>query len=250
MRDRSSPKLSPEPDDYFDPPPLEGHFATEDFRHALYHGDLEEIRATMLYDRINSPILPGSDSNLPLMVAATRGRSFVELLLEAGADVNATNAFLGTALQHGAAEGDIETLSLLLDLGANVNAKGGSRGTALIAAVRRGRIEQVELLLGHHADPNQLDGYGFASPLSVAQDSRMLSLLLHNGADPNTRCRDASALIKAVQRSDIPATELLLSHGADPNGKHRGSTALDIAIGADDYRIIEILLENDAFAED
>lgn len=221
---------------------LESEVNLEDWRNALYHGGVAELRTNLIPERVNVPILPGSDSNLPLIVAAGRGRDFVEILLDAGADVNATNAFCGTALQHAAAEGDFDSAGILLQYGADPNAKGGSRGTALIAAVRRRKFELSELLLNHGADPNQLDGYRFSSPLSVATDREMIGLLLAYGADPNRKGRDAPVLIKAIERSDLAAINLLLEHRADPNIKHKGQNALALAVERDYYKIIETLL--------
>ncbi|KAF2718867.1 hypothetical protein K431DRAFT_123484, partial [Polychaeton citri CBS 116435] len=58
----------------------------------------------------------------------------IQMLLDAGADVNAEGGHYGNALQAASLEGHTEVVQLLLDSGANVNAEGGHYGSALQAA--------------------------------------------------------------------------------------------------------------------
>ena len=58
----------------------------------------------------------------------------------------------GTALHHAAFAGSIESAKLLLDAGANVNASSDFGVTPLMAAASQGRIEFVRLLLAKGAD--------------------------------------------------------------------------------------------------
>ena len=83
----------------------------------------------------------------PLMYAAVAGSmDAMKLLLEAGADVNAKNAFDATALMWAA--GDIGKVRLLLAKGADVNARSKIGRTPLvIAALHDGSSEIARLML-------------------------------------------------------------------------------------------------------
>jgi ankyrin repeat protein len=97
-------------------------------------------------------------SYTPLHLASSQANSsIVEKLLGGGADVNATTTnSLATAL-HLASQvvGGAESVKVLLAYGADPNAKEGSAGqTPLIFAAAKNRVESVELLLDAGADPS------------------------------------------------------------------------------------------------
>ncbi|MFP6839888.1 MAG: ankyrin repeat domain-containing protein [Pseudohongiellaceae bacterium] len=97
-------------------------------------------------------------SYTPLHLASSQANSaIVKKLLEAGADVSApTTNSLATAL-HLAAQvvGGAESVKHLLAYGADPNAKEGSAGqTPLIFAAAKNRVESVQLLLDAGADPS------------------------------------------------------------------------------------------------
>ncbi|KAF3805442.1 hypothetical protein GCG54_00002787 [Colletotrichum gloeosporioides] len=88
----------------------------------------------------------------PLQIAVENGHSdLIELLLGAGADVNAPAARDrgATALQLAAIQGYIGVAKMLIDLGADVNTPGsGRRGrTALEGAAEHGRIDTIQYIL-------------------------------------------------------------------------------------------------------
>jgi ankyrin repeat protein len=168
----------------------------------------------------------------------------VRLILDAGADIDGTSAFNGTALQCAAEHADFKTVKFLVERGANVNAKAGFRGTALIAASKAGGLEIAHYLLRNHADPNAVDAVRFASPLSVAHNFAMLDLLLRHGADAKKKSRDSHALIKAVKRNDEASVALLLQYGADPNMPvSRTGSLICIAIENKYIGVLDLLLQ-------
>jgi ankyrin repeat protein len=61
--------------------------------------------------------------------------------------MNATGGFYHTALQGAAQEDSHKIVELLLEAGADVNESGGRYGSALAAAKREGNGKSVELLL-------------------------------------------------------------------------------------------------------
>ena len=83
-----------------------------------------------------------------LMLAAAGGMpGVVELLLEKGADPDATDISGRTALMWAAAEGNLEIVTLLVRRSANVNAQDRSGQTALILACKNSRPGVLDALL-------------------------------------------------------------------------------------------------------
>lgn len=101
----------------------------------------------------------GRASRTPLFSAARleSDTSAAQTLLEYGADVNAQDHALNTAL-HFAATGDMARL--LLERGADVHVRNEDGRTPLFFAAHHGRVDVVEALLHGGADPNHLDKSG------------------------------------------------------------------------------------------
>jgi hypothetical protein len=114
----------------------------------------------------------------------------VELLLAHKADPNVGRPQDGwTPLQEAAQRDSKGIAQVLLKAGADVNAKGTYDFTPLDMAVSRKQGEVAELLLANHADPNTKNNEG-QTPLHFAVQSgqrEMAELLLANKADPNER---------------------------------------------------------------
>ena len=126
-----------------------------------------------------------------LAAVATKSMGTVELICNAGADINYA-AHLGTArtpLQLAVEIGSLEIVKFLLSKGADVNALpciwGG--GTALQLAAIKGYVGIAELLIQHGADLNAPRGryIGRTAFEGAAEHGRMdmLLLLYHNGVD-------------------------------------------------------------------
>src|SRR6476620_10581406 len=157
--------------------------------------------------------MPDSEGSTPLMYAAlyTSDTACIRMLLEHGADPNASNGAGGTALIWGT--GSLEKVKLLVERGADVNARSKLGKTALlVAASRDGAGPVVSYLIDHGARTGVRDDLtGFAA------------LPVGGGC--------TSALIQAAKARDGEALSALLKKGADVNGKEKnGSTALLNAI--------------------
>ncbi|CAG8262886.1 unnamed protein product [Penicillium salamii] len=146
--------------------------------------------------------------------------SLVEILLQAGADVNAQGGEYGNALQAAALNGSPETVQILLGAGADVNAQGGEYGNALQAAAWRGSPEIVQILLGAGADVNVQGGeYGNALQAAAYNGSpETVQILLGAGADVNALGGEyGNALQAAAWRGSPEIVQILLGAGADVN---------------------------------
>ena len=133
-----------------------------------------------------------------LHVAARWGREdLAELLIAAGADVEARNELDERPLHVASKYGRPTVVKLLLTRGANINASGGRAHTPLHAAscglggqsTIGARLQVAKLLLAAGADVNARQrGSGF-TPLRCAtnyesRNPAMADLLLTHGADP------------------------------------------------------------------
>lgn len=156
----------------------------------------------------------------PLMHAAAFGSvEAVRILLDAGAEPNAKDAFGATALLWAA--GDPEKARILVEHGADVNAQTTRGRTPLIfAAAHAGNLETVRLLLAKGADVKASDSEGSTALLAAAQadDMDSVKLLLGHGADArNSDLAGFTAIHHAAGNGNVEMMRLLLSRGADVN---------------------------------
>ena len=257
---------------------------------AVGHGDLSQISGILSQGaNVNGR---GEDSRTPLQcaVAANQERA-AQLLLDAGADSSSGSGLpplfqaasvgsLGIARMFLARGADVNAASisgqkyyvdviekgtsldgilLLLDNGASPNGANISGRSVLAHAVSKGKLELAELLIKFGAKVNGKDITG-ASILSVAtgktktDDTRMVELLLSNGAKPDsTTIHGPTVLVEALTRRQLKLARLLLDHGA--KGKKDDVTGQPVIIvvikdaqisSEDKVDIVARLLENGA----
>ena len=179
----------------------------------------------------------------------------LRLLINSGADLDATDSQNRCALFHCANKGNSEALCLLTEKGAkvdgwssykndplNIAALGGhlacvqalvSAGapiicarkhgySALNAAAQNGHVEVVQYLLQRGVAVNTESTPTGSTPIMTASDAGQLACmqtLLAAGADPNHPDEeDRTALYYAACKGQLPALELLLASGAQVHG--------------------------------
>jgi ankyrin repeat protein len=176
-----------------------------------------------------------------------------------------------TPLLFAAREGCIACLEVLLDAGADIDRDDPDGATALIMALLNRHWDTAQFLIEAGADVNLWDIYG-QTPLYVAVDmntlpigrrveipsmdraggEELVRLLLERGANPNAqlklrpryrniphdRYRDpmivwgTTPLLRAAKAGDLPLMKLLLQHGALVNlANSQGVTPLMAAVG-------------------
>ncbi|KAL7961272.1 ankyrin repeat-containing domain protein [Trichoderma compactum] len=189
----------------------------------------------------------GEDFSLYLLPAAEFGHeATVKLLLEKGADINASDEYFYTPL-HRAAIGDQEAImKLLIDKGANIEAASWGE-TPLHVAVDFSSEAAVKLLLDEGANIEAADNYG-NRPLHLAANGKeaIVKLLLDRNADvdaaenvgwsplhvayDNAEKWEEWRLPDMILSEKYAIVKLLIDQGANTDATdHRGRTPLDIA---------------------
>ena len=225
-------------------------------------------------DAVHTLLNAGADLNIPdckgamcihHAVVNSCSKDMLEILVNHGADVNATNKKNVTALMLACEKGNKDVISVLINAGADGN-------TCLHYAVYGDCNKEVlQVIVKHGADVNVTDKYN-QTLLMIAcgkGNEETISVLLNAGADPNIvnvdgdtclhyaaygdcsreilqviicQCADVDAtnkynqtlLMIACAKGNKDAINVLLNTGADPNtADTNGDRCLHYAVGND-----------------
>jgi ankyrin repeat protein len=170
------------------------------------------VAAATVADNVNTPDQTGTT---PLMYAVLYSRpAIVELLMDRGAAINATNTFGSTALMWAAPRPAI--VRLLLRRGVAVNAKASDGTTALVVAARVGNVEAMQALVAAGADmKSPTTRTGLLTAMYVFQRPGVREYL----ASQQVRIESAADLrggVLALQSANQHVFEELLAAGVDP----------------------------------
>ena len=184
---------------------------------------------------------PISGTLSPLLYAARDGRvDATRILLEAGADIEQTDANGITPLIIAITNNHPDAARLLIGRGANIHARDWYGRTPLWAAVETRNMD--------------VDNASFVNGIDRAPFLDLIRTLLAAGADPNVRMQEVPPIRRAFLRvtgslswvdftgqtpfltaalaGDVTVMRLLLEHGADPRiPTFGGTTALMAAAG-------------------
>lgn len=174
-----------------------------------------------------------------------------------------------TPLMYASRDGAFDAAKVLVQHGADVNATDPDGATALVLAIINYHYDLAAMLLEQGADPNIADKTGTAAlfaavdmktlPWSFARPEQpgtskisaaeLIDMLLDRGANPNARLTKpllmrahtdgdpsvgagATAYMRAAKAGDVQTMTRLVEHGADPNVvMDNGATALMLAAG-------------------
>jgi uncharacterized protein len=172
----------------------------------------------------------------PLSMACTNGSArMVDRLLEAGANPNAALQTGETPIMTAALTGKLDVVNALLSAGVDLNAREAGHGqTALMWAVSEGHRDVVRALIRRGADVRARSTSGFTPLMFAARqgDLELVKTLLAHGAAVDEIDSDGvSVLHVATLRGHVALAEFLLDQGADPNVNGPGYTALHWAAG-------------------
>lgn len=174
-----------------------------------------------------------------------------KLLLESKIDDEDLRAtWLNKGLLYAAAAGQRDAVLLLLNAGADINATMDSGGyigaTSLLLSLFQGHAKTAQLLIRQGARQDLATREG-KMPLCIAAEygyDVLVKELIKKGGDPNiTSGEDKDTpLILAAGRGHEKVAKVLLENGADKDmGNKFGDTALDVAEEKGFKKVIELL---------
>lgn len=157
-----------------------------------------QIESTTPVAVMNPPVvtttpLGGASRVLSILDAAKKGNvRAIEAALERGESANeGDDKMKVTPLMKAATQGCVECMEVLLEAGAEIDARNSSTATALMMASMTGPIRSVKFLLDNGADPNLATPSG-RDALSVANErgdgdrnKAMIIILLERARRPN-----------------------------------------------------------------
>ncbi|XP_029968585.1 ankyrin repeat domain-containing protein 50 isoform X1 [Salarias fasciatus] len=217
--------------------------------------------ASLLLERGADPCHRDDDGMTPLLLAAYEGHEdVVELLLEAGADVDETAGPDGgvpaaaavTPLLAAAAMGHMRTVSRLLFWGAAVDAIDCEGRTALCLAAARGSVEVVRALLDRGLDENHKDDLGWTPLHAAACEGHrpVCAALTERGSMARVGDMDIEGrtpLILAAQEGHWSTVRLLLDRRSPIDHRaYDGHSALSAALLEGHGDVAELLMKRGA----
>ncbi len=150
-----------------------------------------------------------------------------------------------TPLMLAVIAGNAQNVRLLLQHGAQVNATDEYGFTALFMAISERRPDLTQMLLKAGSDPNSANQMGMP-PLSWAlmmSDDGSAKELVERGADVNKPDPDGRPPIYlATLENSVPMTRLLLDSGVTPDAPFHGFTSLHLAVMQRNRQIARLLL--------
>jgi ankyrin repeat protein len=170
------------------------------------------------------------------------------LLIAAGADVNASTRYKITPLAIACANGNAAMITRLLEAGVDPNSTSEDGQTALMTAALNGRVDALKVLLTHGAKVNATEPYKGQTALMWAAgegNSAAAALLVEFGADHKAKSKAGfTALLFAVLNNQIDAARTLIKLGANVEDKAPdGTTALNMAAVNAYYDLASMLLD-------
>jgi hypothetical protein len=186
------------------------------FIKAAQEDDIDALTALIAGMDVN---LRDSSSNTTALEHAVRNdnREMVQLLLNAGAKVNAKNESGETVLMMLDADATADLVWDLINTGAAVNLKDAEDNTALMRAASSNNLEAVKTLIDAGAEVNLKSKQGRTALMQAASEGyvNIVRALVLAGADINAVDEDDdNALALAAENDHLPVVRFLKSKGA------------------------------------
>ena len=201
---------------------------------AAAHG-YQSLMTVLLKHKADKELL-NYDKNTPLMLCAkSKQPETMNMLLDAGADVNFTNRKGATALSHACVMGHMDLAKQLVKRGAKIDTKPCELGSPLHWAAGSGNIDMCFWLINDLNVPIDIVDTNGGTPLLVAIHSKhsdLVQFLVERGANVNhIVSRDQSTPLHiAAAAGTVEDVKYLLDSGANPEAKDKdGDTPLKVA---------------------
>lgn len=195
---------------------------------ACVRGDVQKVKERLSQDP-SSKFVPDDLGDLPLHHAAINGHTeVVQLLLNAGCDVNCQNTESRRPLHVAARQGFVETVRVLIETpGCDIDCRDGSGDTPLYDAVRHEQAQVAQVLIKAAAEVECENDYG-ARPFRYAVVHSQFEIarsLLDAGCKVDCQDSDGNTPLHAVV-NDGPTEwmrlmDLLFSVAADPTIRNK-----------------------------
>ncbi|PRM96231.1 ankyrin repeat domain-containing protein [Aliarcobacter cryaerophilus] len=200
----------------------------------------------------------------PLYDSITKNNwEIAKLLIETGADVNIAREtdlkYTPLLLITSQKEPSLDIFNMLIKAGADINAKDKNSWTPLHWASRKNHIELVKVLIKAKANLNEKatysndkEGFSGITPLYVCIDKKNLEvakLLIETGADVNLGIETGNRytpllLITSQKKPSLDIFNMLIKAGADINAIDKDSwTPLHYAVKNNHIEIVNLLIE-------
>jgi ankyrin repeat protein len=191
------------------------------------------------------------DDNYNLLMAVDKSDSMaITLLLNRGANVNATTIDGVTPAMYASENGNLNILKLLVLRGADINKKPYNGATCLIVSAKKNNYEIAEFLVSKKADLNTRDAEGVTAVHYAATFNfyDVMDMLIFYGADKEIPdSRGNTPLISAAYNNAIESADLLLQNGAQIDAvDNDGFTALMVAIQRENKDMAYLLIDKGA----
>ena len=220
--------------------------------HRVVHGGSRKYILQAIIDHGADVNAVNNEGATVLMLVCEAGqKEVVNIFLRAEADTSIVDVHGDTCLHkllH--RECDQETLQMLLDHGVPVNATNKNQQTAYMLASHQGNIDAMCALVDAGADPNITDSWGNTSLHLVAQGGsgkHVLEKLMEHGANVYAMNNEGStALMLACGTGEKKAVDILLRTGADTSVVDiHGDTCLHNLVSRDcDQDTLQMLLNH------
>ncbi|KAJ5027096.1 ankyrin repeat-containing domain protein [Bipolaris maydis] len=221
------------------------------FYDAVARGDIETVKAML--DTGVDVERQRDDGASPLVIAISkRHADTVQLLLERGIDVDSP-VLSGPPIFHAvkASEDAPRLIQLLLDHGADVQATTGPANmTALHWAAVNGMVHAVDFLIDKGLDVDGRCKRGKTALVLAAENGHttVVKLLLAKGADLHARSGNGgTALVWAASCGHVETARHLIEEGSRLEDRDEDNlTALSIASNSGHLEMVELLIEKGA----
>ncbi|XP_068785579.1 histone-lysine N-methyltransferase EHMT2, partial [Struthio camelus] len=222
---------------------------------SVKQGELQKV-VLMLLDNLDPNFQSDAQSKrTPLHAAAQKG--FLEichLLLQAGANINATDKLRRTPLMEAVANNHVEAARYMVRRGGCVYSKEEDGSTCLHHAAKNGNLEMVDLLLATgQVDVNAQDNGGWTPIIWAAEHKHIevIRMLLTRGADVTLTDNEENICLHwASFTGSAEIAEVLLNAQCDLHAVNfHGDTPLHIAARESYHDCVILFLSRGADTE-
>jgi hypothetical protein len=176
---------------------------------AVKRGDMETLR-----NEIGDLTVPREKNSLLVRAARWGNAEAIDILLDAGADVNGGSDAANTPLMWAVQSGRVEPLRRLIKRGADVNARDENQGTALTwaAGPMGGHVATISTLVGAGAEVDVADISGMTPLMWAARwgEPTRVQALLTAGADLTLRDHEGRTAIDHAKARSGPEAEAIV----------------------------------------